>query len=411
MPNNGGHWQDIESILKMSVKNIDSELMEEFAELHAQLEALESKPSDELTQTQTVFVNHWIRTCRAYLEALLEEERQRFITENVHQQTVGLKRQLQHSLSIIKQYDDKSDIADTSDLEHCQDCSTSCLSNDQPEQIPSASEPASHLASLADQTQETAPANTLEIYALGAFRAFFNGTEIKTWPKGKGKQIFKYLLVHGSIPVPKEVLMETFWQDHDSDSARNNLNVAIYSLRQSLKTYSGDMSPVIFDQGCYTINHEIRLNKDFEKFEKLYQSSGRHSLHTRTTANIAELELAESMYHGDFFAEDYYTEWLSEDRENLKTHYIDILKQLEQHHFENQDCEARIEMNKKIIAADPCDEDAHQHLIEIYQKSGQRHLALKQFNSCKTSLQKELDLDPSDRIYELMNQMQGAVVA
>ena len=57
----------------------------------------------------------------------------------------------------------------------------------------------------------------------------------------------------------------------------------------------------------------------------------------------------------------------------------------------------------RAITADPAHEAAHQGLMRLHARGGQRHLALRQFQQLRESLRRELDAEPdpaSQRLYE-----------
>jgi DNA-binding SARP family transcriptional activator len=59
------------------------------------------------------------------------------------------------------------------------------------------------------------------------------GHLVPRWNSLKARAVFQYLLVHQDRPTRRDVLMALQWPDHSHNSARNNLNVALYSLRNT----------------------------------------------------------------------------------------------------------------------------------------------------------------------------------
>ncbi len=70
------------------------------------------------------------------------------------------------------------------------------------------------------------------------------GVRVLRWSSLKARAVFQYLLLHHGRPVRREVLMELEWPNHSHSSARNNLNVALCSLRNTLDWRGLDV-PVI----------------------------------------------------------------------------------------------------------------------------------------------------------------------
>ena len=60
-----------------------------------------------------------------------------------------------------------------------------------------------------------------------------------------------------------------------------------------------------------------------------------------------------------------------------------------------------IEWAQKILAADPANERAHQHLMFCYVATGNRQAALEQYGKCKRALHEELAAEPSSETIAL----------
>jgi DNA-binding SARP family transcriptional activator len=71
-------------------------------------------------------------------------------------------------------------------------------------------------------------------HALGPLEVRVGGHLVPRWNSLKARAVFQYLLVHQDRPTRRDVLMALQWPDHSHNSARNNLNVALYSLRNTL---------------------------------------------------------------------------------------------------------------------------------------------------------------------------------
>ena len=97
---------------------------------------------------------------------------------------------------------------------------------------------------------------------------------MSSWPTGKGRAVLKYLLAHHHEPIPRDILMDAFWPQAGPEAARNSLNVALYGLRQALKTVTGQ-PVVLFEDGAYCFNPEFEVWVDVDEFERHVQT-GRH---------------------------------------------------------------------------------------------------------------------------------------
>ena len=78
------------------------------------------------------------------------------------------------------------------------------------------------------------PVADVATWALGPLEVHVAGRRIPKWNSLKARAVFQYLLIHQDRPTRRDVLMELQWPNHSHNSARNNLNVALYSLRNTL---------------------------------------------------------------------------------------------------------------------------------------------------------------------------------
>ncbi len=233
------------------------------------------------------------------------------------------------------------------------------------------------------------------VYCLGTFEIYRN--DIRLLENGysrKGLLIFKYLLLNRGHPIRKEVLMELLWPDSDEQAQRNNLNVAIYSLRQMFHNGGADLSYILFQNDCYCFNPEMEIWADFEAFLKHYQAAQRLEAQHDLPAAIQEYQTAEMLYQGEFLPDDLYDEWLEPQRQLLRTAYLSTLSRLSSYYFEAGDYAPCISILNKTLEIDACHEEAHCCLMRCYSRQKQPYLAQRQYDLCVKSLAAELAVDP-----------------
>ncbi len=242
--------------------------------------------------------------------------------------------------------------------------------------------------------QKTAP--HLVVYCLGPFRVFQNDQLIENWNGIKGQLILKYLIAHHEQPCVKDILMTVFWPDVDSEAARRNLHQAIYSLRQTLKWEEQDFQHILYENDRYFLNPEMRTWIDCEEFEKHARVGQRQEIAGQTKQAMAEYSVAESLYQGEFLIGDIYEEWANPRREQIKTLYLHVADRLSQHYMERKEYTAALVLCQKLLTQDNCHEAAHNRIMKCYLAQGQRHLAIRQYQTCQQLLSDELDIFPSE---------------
>jgi len=123
--------------------------------------------------------------------------------------------------------------------------------------------------------------------------------------------------------------MDIFWPDAEPETARNNLNVAMHSLRQALRTVIF-LPVIVFENGAYSLEPNLQVWLDVEEFERCVRAGQRLEARDQLTAAVAEYETAISLYQGDFLEQNPYEEWTILDRERLRGAYLDTLDHLSQ---------------------------------------------------------------------------------
>jgi DNA-binding SARP family transcriptional activator len=244
------------------------------------------------------------------------------------------------------------------------------------------------------------PGATLIVHLLGPLRVTLADRPVESWPSGRGKALFKYLIAHRGQPAPRDVLMDMFWPDAAPEAARNSLNVAIHGLRQALKA-AADLPVVLFQEGAYRLNPDLSIWVDVEEFETHVQAGRQFETAGQLAAATAEYEVATGLYQGDFLADDPYEDWPVLARERLRVAYLDMLDRLAQLYFSQGQYAACAALCQLTLAQDNCREDAHCRLMRCYSRQGQQHLALRQYQTCVEALRSELDVEPSPTTIQL----------
>lgn len=252
-------------------------------------------------------------------------------------------------------------------------------------------------AAVAVEEERPLPSRTtpqLTIYCLGTFRVYEDEIPVEAWPSRKGKSIFKYLLLHRQTRITKELLMNEFWPEATAESARNNLNVAIYGLRQALRNGYPEFSHVLFQDDCYFLNPAMLVWVDVEQFDQVFNRANQLVTQGKTAVALPDLHAAELLYQGELLAEDPYEAWPAARRQQLQWHYMQLLTHLCDYYFQDQQYATCITFANKLLRVEPCHEATHRLLMRAYVRQRQRYLALRQYHHCVERLNEELAVPP-----------------
>jgi len=258
------------------------------------------------------------------------------------------------------------------------------------------------------ETTDLPGTNYLEIYCLGKFEIRSSWKKVERWKSVKGKTVLQYIITRDSKPVQKEVLMEVLWPECDPQSANNNLKAAIHGLRNTLGELfeSKESGPlVLFEQGSYLLDPGIKVWVDVSEFEKHWLQGQALEKQGKYDSAMEEYKAADELYRGDYMEDEPYQEWTLFNREALKDVNLLILAKLANHSILNEDFDSCITYSQKILAKDPCREDAYRRLMRCHSKLGQRNRALRWYEICCQTIRNELDTEPDTKTSELYLQL------
>lgn len=259
------------------------------------------------------------------------------------------------------------------------------------------------LTSDSNTLQETFPCIPISVHMLGNFTVTIQESNLML-PSSRSLSLFKYLLLHHKQNTPREVLMDVFWPDAEPETARNNLNVAVHSLRRAIRSMIF-LPFIVFKDGGYGFESNVEVWLDIEEFERCVKAGERFEARNQLSTAVSQYEAAISLYQGDFLEQNPYEEWTVLDRERLRIAYLDTLDRLSQIYFKEERYSACRSACQLILARDPCREDAHCLLMQCYSRQGQPHLALYQYQVCVEALRGELQVEPAPETTQLYNRI------
>jgi two-component SAPR family response regulator len=251
----------------------------------------------------------------------------------------------------------------------------------------------------------------LRAHCFGNFEVYLNEKRLDKWSSLKAKSLLKFLISRRGKPVAKDVLVETLWPNCNPEVGSNNLKSAIYALRQVLRqgglNYDNKTNyPFVqFSEARYMLSPNLKLWVDVDDFEHMWTAGQRQEKQYDIKGAAKQYQLADELYRGDYLEDELYAEWTLLRREALKDTYLAILGKLASISFRANDYDNCIMYSQKILAKDPCHEEAYRWLIRCYVRLGQRHRAQQWYNLCAATLKRELDSMPDRETTSLYHQL------
>jgi SARP family transcriptional regulator, regulator of embCAB operon len=243
---------------------------------------------------------------------------------------------------------------------------------------------------------------------LGPLELSVAGRPVVRWSSLKARALFQYLLMHHGRPVRRDVLMDLQWPNHTYTSARNNLNVALYSLRNTLEGPWQGLQPILYQDGCYALNSELKWCIDRDEFlstlraAHLVRSSG-HPIEA-----ISHYQKAVELYRGSLFEDDSTGDWYLAEQRHLNELYLQALESLGEIYLDLGDLASAQQFAQLALARDPCCESVHRLLMKCYASEHKQQLVSRQYGICANALRDELGVSPGAETLRLFQDLTSA---
>jgi DNA-binding SARP family transcriptional activator len=250
-----------------------------------------------------------------------------------------------------------------------------------------------------------APEADIAASALGPLEVCVAGQRVPRWNSSKARAVFQYLLVHQNRPTRRDVLMALQWPDHSHNSARNNLNVALYSLRNTLEGLGQGAQPILYRDGCYILNPDLTWWIDRNEFLSAVDDAQLARRAGRPGQVIEACRKAIRLYRGPLFEDDGAGDWYLPEQRRLEDLYGQTLEDAAEIHFQLGQLSDALQFGQLAISHDPCSEATHRLLMRCYASKHQQQLVSRQYRICVAALRDELGVSPSGETTQLFREL------
>ena len=152
------------------------------------------------------------------------------------------------------------------------------------------------------------------------------------------------------------------------------------------------MPAVLQAHGVYWLNSAAGINVDVTCFEALVDTGNQRARAGDTAEAIAFYNRALALYRGDLcMATD---AQVVVEREHLRGRYLSMLAHLARLDYARGDYTSCLSHTMRLLAYDPCREDAYRLIMRCYVRLGERAQALRQYRLCETILHTEFGAVP-----------------
>lgn len=215
---------------------------------------------------------------------------------------------------------------------------------------------------------------------LGRFR-LTRGAEQMVLPRRKVESLLAYLALHPE-EQPRDRLSATLWGESADADARHSLRNGLYLLSQTLGSEA-----ILCSRDTVQMNPRFPLWIDAAIFRR--QAA---SFLSQPTSDVHAAGL--DIYTGDLLA-DFYDDWIISERDHLRALYVETILRVVQSLRSQGQYDRAIQFAQRVLAIEPAQERAHQHMMFCFIAMGDRSAALRQYEACKQALLADLGVDPA----------------
>jgi TolB-like protein/DNA-binding SARP family transcriptional activator len=172
-------------------------------------------------------------------------------------------------------------------------------------------------------------------------------------------------------------LTALLWGDRDEEQARGSLREALVKLRRCM----GEPSPLQASRETVGLDPAV-VSVDAVEFARL--------------ARAGDVERAADLYRGELLEgltlpDGGFEDWRVVERTRLHDLAVDVLSRF----LASQSGEPAVRTAQRLLQLDPTREEAHRALMRLHVAAGDRPQALRQYQICRDTLQRELGVAPS----------------
>lgn len=220
---------------------------------------------------------------------------------------------------------------------------------------------------------------------------------------GRCGSLLAYLALGRGRYFSRTELLGILWPERDTaTSSAGSFNTALWRLRRLIECKpfrSGDL--IASDRrGGIGLNGAADIWLDTEEFERHITPGLGKPIEQLSDGDIAGLQIGIGLYKSDILV-DFTDEWALREREKHRRLCLNALWQLMKIATIRGLYGEGIRHAQSILDFDALREDVHRELMRLFVLNGQRAQALKQFETCRQLLWRELSIGPMRETMEL----------
>lgn len=240
----------------------------------------------------------------------------------------------------------------------------------------------------------------LKVTMFGEFSVTYGENTINEHSKRSKKLwlLLQYLIINHKRMVSQSELIDILSGEDEGVNPTSALKTKVHRLRDVLSELKCEPPVIICVNGAYSINPEIELEIDTEKFESSFKAA------SAATDNEERLRLileSVNIYNGDFLSKSAYESWVVPLNTYYRSIYSKAVRMAIELFTEAGKLHEIIAMCSKAAIVNPYDEYVHYSHIKALAELGEQESAIKQYEIVTNLMMNKFGIPPSKELVEL----------
>ena len=239
----------------------------------------------------------------------------------------------------------------------------------------------------------------IKITMFGEFSISYSEKTISEHSKRSKKLwlLLQYLVVHHTRSVTQSELIDILSGEDEGVNPTSALKTQVHRLRDILSDLEYPQPVIICVNGAYSINPEIELDIDSERFEDTFKAAGVCDDSSEKLRLILETV---NIYSGEFLAKSAYESWVVPLNTYYRSVYSKAVKMAIQLLNASGKLHDIIAICSKATALNPYDEYVHYCHIKALAELGEQESAKKQYEIVTDLMMNKFGINPSKELME-----------
>ncbi len=228
----------------------------------------------------------------------------------------------------------------------------------------------------------------------------------------QSRNLLAYLALARGQARTRSQLSRALRGDGAEPARAGSISSALWRLRQTLESPPFAPGELLSAQrdGLIGLRADAPLRVDVDSYLQHVLPVLALPLADVDAAAEAGLRQGVALYTGELLP-GAHDDWVLREREKLRQIQLNALGRLVQLSVRAGDASAGVRHAQAILDIDDLREDVHRDLMRLYLLAGQRALALRQYESCRQVLRRELSIVPMPETQALYQQIAAGAIA